>query len=170
MSARILAFFFVGVLAACASHPSADGGPDAKKITMPADPERDSRARASTAKPLQILAERIELYLPPGLYAEVECAPQSHIKDEFDTGFGRRISMTPPPVRDPSMKPARVRIGKWDLAGRGKVDILFAKADDGPSARVRAYGVDLLVRDEQTRRGLPEVDVDDDQVTTPGVR
>jgi hypothetical protein len=170
MRLAILEFVIVGVLGACASPSGSESGPAGKKISMPTDPSRDGRAREETGKPVQILAERIELYLPPGLYAEVECAPQSHIKDEFDTGFGRRISMTPPTERNPSMKPARVRIGKWDLAGRGRVDILFPKADEGPAARARAFGVDLLVRDNETRRGLPEVDVDGNVVTTPGVR
>jgi hypothetical protein len=158
-----------GLLAACTSSENPDK-PIEKRITMPEDPKADARARAAVAVKTQILAERVELYLPPGLYGELEVKSQSHSKDEFETGSGRRITLKPPENAPPNVQPARVNIGQWGLAARGKIDVLFVLPGEGPAARVRAYGVDLFHRDGVSKRGLPEVDLDDQSVSTPGVR
>jgi hypothetical protein len=153
----------------CASDKSKPDADPKKVISMPENPEADSRARLAVAVPLQILAERVELYLPPALYSELQCVTQEHSKDEYDTAFGRRITLVPPQAAK-AQNPARVSIGEWKLAARGKIDVLFSVTPGEPAARVRAFGVDLLYRDKQSRRGLPAVEVDDTEVRTPGTR
>jgi hypothetical protein len=165
-----LAIVIVGMASSCKGPAPNESRPGDKHISMPESPERDARAREIAAKPLQILAEKIEIYLPPGVYAEVACEAQNHTKDEYNTGAGRRIALAAPAVREAGERPARVRFGSWDLAARGRIDVLFVTAEGGPAVRVKATGVELLVRDQQSRRGLPEVDVENDVVTTPGVR
>lgn len=147
-----------------------DSRPIDKRISMPVNPVLDARAREILAKRVEVLAERVELYLPPALYSELQCIPQLHTKDEFDTAAGRRVTLRPPAQGAPPSTPARVHVGSWRLAARGKIDVLFSAPAEGPAVRLRAYGVDLFFRDPVATRGVPEVDVDDDQVRTPGMR
>lgn len=157
-------------VAGCASEGKSEERPIEKKITMPEDPVADGRARAAAAMATEILAERVELYLPPGLYSEVEITVKTHVKDEFETALGRRITLRPPEPGLRTTPPARVHVGKWRLAARGKIDVLFAQPDGGPAARIQAFGVDLFHRNGESKRGLPLVEIEDGTVKTPGLR
>lgn len=154
-------------LAACAAMLSActsTAAPEEPKVklTPPANAEADAAAARAVAKPLEILADRIELMLPPAMYAELTLRQETFGHREFQTKTGRRISLTPP--EGGTSKPAWAMVGSWKLASFGPLEVLFAVEPGSAAARVRAHKVTLLARDGQTRRSLDSVSVDDEEV------
>lgn len=160
--ARFLAA--AAALAAAVACQSSGPPEPAVKLTPPAHPKADEAAGRAVAKPLEILATRIEAILPPSLYSEVTLRAQDHEHREFQTKTGRRISLTPP--QPPSERPAWITVGAWKLASTGPIEVLFAVEPGAAAARVRAHGVSVLARDGRTSKGLASVQVDDEAVTS----
>ncbi|HKE01761.1 MAG TPA: hypothetical protein VKE69_12170 [Planctomycetota bacterium] len=155
----------LSLLAGCSSAPAS--GP-AKKISPMSDPVADAAARAAVARPMQVLAKKIDLFLPPGLYSDFEYRPYAHDAREYETELGRRISIRPPGDPKDVLQPARVTIGGWKLASFGPIEVLFGVDRSGAPARLRASGVDLFVRDGRTERGIATVTVDGERVDARG--
>ena len=132
------------------------------KLSPPENKDADQAAARAVAKPLEILADRIELLLPPTMYTELTLRQETFDHREFQTKTGRRISLTPP--AGGTTKPAWAMVGEWKLASFGPIEVLFAVEPGAAAARVRAHGVTLLARDGQTRRSLETVSVDDEEV------
>lgn len=152
---------FLVFAVACVSSGKPETAP-AARITMPENPEADARARAATAVRTEVLANKIELYLPPALYGEVEIAPGLHSQDQFETMVGRRISIKPPESGASTTNPARVNVGGWRLASNGNIEVLFG-VESGPAARIRATGVTLFFRDGVKHQNVARIQVDDDR-------
>src|SRR4030095_14005389 len=66
------------------------------KLSPRATEEVEEGAARAVAKPLEILADRIELMLPPAMYTELTLRQETFGHREFQTKTGRRISLTPP--------------------------------------------------------------------------
>jgi hypothetical protein len=160
-----VALLATAALAGCKASSGDRAGTATRRISMPENPEVDARARASVAKRTELLANKIELYLPPALYSELSIVPNVHRQDEFQTAAGRRISLRPPEGGVPVKTPARVNCGEWRLASHGPIEILFITEKDAAAARVRATGVTLLFRDGQKHQNVSGVDIDDDKCT-----
>ena len=164
MSLRRFAVVLVPVLASgCSSAPEGGSDPARPRLALPENPSVDASARAAVAVPTEILASKIELYLPPGLYSDLEYRPFRHEAREYGTEVGRRISLRPAGDPKDLQQPARVTIGAWKLASFGPIEVLFA-SDGGPAARLEANGVDLLVREGRTRRALSSVSIAGERV------
>lgn len=155
----------LGALGACKSSPPESGPETTMRIAMPDNPEADAQARAAVGKRTVLLANKIELYLPPALYAEVTCTPATHSQNEFATKAGRRISMKPPEGGAALATPARVKVGKWEFASHGPIEILFIVEKDAAAARARATGVTLVSREGAEFKNLGFVGLDDDRLT-----
>ncbi|MFN0206452.1 MAG: hypothetical protein ACKVS6_09110 [Planctomycetota bacterium] len=159
----VVSFCCIPAAFSCKSPGGPESAPATRRITMPENPEYDSRARKAVAIRTEILANKIELFLPPALYSELTIAPNVHKQDEFQTEYGRRISIKPPADGVPVKTPARVNCGEWRLASHGPIEILFITEKDAAAARIRATGVSLLFRDSQKHQNISRVDVDDDR-------
>lgn len=161
----LLVILSASPLLSCAAPQSKDNESRPLHIAMPDNPEADARARRAFETRTVILANKIELYLPPALYGEISVAPATHVQTEFDTTFGRRISIKPPEGGVAIVNPARVEVGKWRLASHGPIEIFFIVEKDSAAARLRATGVTVFARDGQEHKNLGRVDVDDDRYT-----
>jgi hypothetical protein len=159
----IVPFFVVLLVAGCASPPP-ESAPAAKKITPMSDPVADAAARAAIAHPTELLAQKIDLFLPSGLYSDLEYRPYAHEAREYETELGRRISIRPSGDPKDALQPARVNIGAWKLASFGPIEVLFGVTPGSAPARLRASGVDLFVREGRRERALATVAIDGERV------
>ncbi|MBI3818354.1 MAG: hypothetical protein HY286_06650 [Planctomycetes bacterium] len=151
-----------GAAAGCTTSEKQQGAPPLH-VAMPANPDADARARSAVEHAVSISANRIELYLPPALYAELTCAPSTHQQTEYGTAVGRRISIKPPKEGEPAGDPARMVIGKWTLESNGPMEVLFVVDKSAAVARVRASGVARATRDGKEYKNAASVHIDDEQ-------
>ncbi len=159
------------LLASCGSpgRTPDGGGPVEPVFVVPGDPVLDPRALAVVDRPLEILANRIEIHLPASLYGKdalpVELRVGHHTQVEFGTELGRRISLQPPPAPTGALPvPARMSLGNWRLASFGPLEVLWAYGGPREGVWLEATGVALCSRDGTIRREISSVVVVGDEL------
>ncbi|MBL8693006.1 MAG: hypothetical protein JNJ88_02820 [Planctomycetes bacterium] len=166
------------VCAALAAGCTSSGA--GKSTSAGQDSERGRAAEEAALRameaPVELLAGRVEVLLPAGLYGSdrlfiVAKPGVNYNKREFQTASGHRLSIQKiAGAAEGPAEPARLDLGKWKLYATGAIEVLFTGTADLSTVRMKATAVELWKRGTETRRGVPVLVLEGDRVevrTTP---
>jgi len=168
------AFSIVACVAGCTS--SGTGKPAASAQSSERGRAAEEAALRAIETPVELLAGRVEVLLPAGLYGSdrlsiVAKPGANYNKREFQTASGHRLSIQKiAGAAEGPAEPTRLDLGKWKLYATGSIEVLFTGAPELSTVRVKATAVELLKRGTETRRSVPVIVLEGDRVevrTTP---